>query len=390
MIALETKTVTSTNLYTVGSSVAFAALPASPSQHRIFVRIRITDNINAASSRTVEVTLMDILGEIDYSNGTRYIPTGGTPVDCPAEFYVGPAVIQGGTQVSVIVGLSDNSADTDITLVYTLFSDDLEYYLAYRAAETTPTADSPIDRIKDVSADTTSILARIGDYAGTGLNTVKGFFQALFRKDAGVTAANLPSEINEAENTVTGAYTGATDSVEALRDRGDAAWITATSVTVSDKTGFSLAATGADLILKTSTFALAIADAVWDEILSGHAVVGSTGAGLSAASASGDPWSTALPGAYGAGTAGAIIGQWAGTGDSSVTITVTDGTNPLENVNVWLTSDEAGTNIIRSGVTTALGVMDPKPNLDDGTYYVWTSKGGYTPDDQPTTIVVAA
>jgi hypothetical protein len=129
---------------------------------------------------------------------------------------------------------------------------------------------------------------------------------------------------------------------------------------------------------------------VWDEILSGHAVVGSTGAGLSAASASGDPWSTALPGAYGAGTAGAIIGQWAGTGDSSVTITVTDGTNPLENVNVWLTSDEAGTNIIRSGVTTALGVMDPKPNLDDGTYYVWTSKGGYTPDDQPTTIVVAA
>lgn len=52
-----------------------------------------------------------------------------------------------------------------------------------------------------------------------------------------------------------------------------------------------------------------IADAVWDEILSGHAGVGSTGAALSAAGGSGDPWSTALPGAYGSGTAGNIIGS---------------------------------------------------------------------------------
>jgi len=52
-----------------------------------------------------------------------------------------------------------------------------------------------------------------------------------------------------------------------------------------------------------------IADAVWDEILSGHAGVGSTGAALSAAGGSGDPWATALPGAYGAGTAGKIIGD---------------------------------------------------------------------------------
>ncbi len=42
--------------------------------------------------------------------------------------------------------------------------------------------------------------------------------------------------------------------------------------------------------------------------MSGHAGVGSAGAALSAAGGSGDPWSTALPGAYGAGTAGFIIG----------------------------------------------------------------------------------
>lgn len=51
-----------------------------------------------------------------------------------------------------------------------------------------------------------------------------------------------------------------------------------------------------------------IADQVWDEILSGHVIVGSAGAALSAAGGSGDPWSTALPGAYGAGTAGYIVG----------------------------------------------------------------------------------
>jgi hypothetical protein len=52
-----------------------------------------------------------------------------------------------------------------------------------------------------------------------------------------------------------------------------------------------------------------VADAVWDELLSGHAVSGSTGEALSAAGTAGDPWLTALPGAYGAGTAGKIIGD---------------------------------------------------------------------------------
>ncbi len=52
-----------------------------------------------------------------------------------------------------------------------------------------------------------------------------------------------------------------------------------------------------------------IADAVWDEILSGHLGVGSTGEALNAAGAAGDPWTTALPGAYGAGSAGKIIGD---------------------------------------------------------------------------------
>jgi len=51
-----------------------------------------------------------------------------------------------------------------------------------------------------------------------------------------------------------------------------------------------------------------VAAAVWDTTLASHATVGSTGAALAAAGGSGDPWATALPGSYGAGTAGNILG----------------------------------------------------------------------------------
>ena len=51
-----------------------------------------------------------------------------------------------------------------------------------------------------------------------------------------------------------------------------------------------------------------IADAVWDEVLSGHTTSGSAGASLSS---SGDPWSTTVPASYGEGTAGYRFGQFA-------------------------------------------------------------------------------
>jgi hypothetical protein len=70
------------------------------------------------------------------------------------------------------------------------------------------------------------------------------------------------------------------------------------------------AATGADVSGLSIPAASAIADAVWDEATAGHATAGSTGAALAAAGSAGDPWSTTLPGAYGAGTAGAIVGGW--------------------------------------------------------------------------------
>ena len=67
-----------------------------------------------------------------------------------------------------------------------------------------------------LEASSQSILARIGAFTGTGVNTILGFFRALLRSDASITT---PSDVG-------GTYTHTTDSTQAIRDRGDAAWIT--------------------------------------------------------------------------------------------------------------------------------------------------------------------
>jgi hypothetical protein len=55
-----------------------------------------------------------------------------------------------------------------------------------------------------------------------------------------------------------------------------------------------------------------VADAVWDEALSGHATAGTTGAALSAAGGAADPLLNAVPGSYASGTAGNALGRIVG------------------------------------------------------------------------------
>ena len=65
-----------------------------------------------------------------------------------------------------------------------------------------------------------------------------------------------------------------------------------------------------DLLLDgaSAPSAATVADAVWDEALAGHSGAGSAGAALTAAGSAGDPWATVIPGAYGEGTAGLLLG----------------------------------------------------------------------------------
>lgn len=61
--------------------------------------------------------------------------------------------------------------------------------------------------------------------------------------------------------------------------------------------------------VSTQTYVILPGISVWDDTLAEHLISGSTGASLNAAGSAGDPWNTALPGAYGAGTAGKIVGD---------------------------------------------------------------------------------
>ena len=95
----------------------------------------------------------------------------------------------------------------------------------------------------------------------------------------------------------------------------------------------------------------AVADAVWDEPISGHQTAGTAGA--------------------------ALVGASPGSGSTSWPITITDDNGiPIADVNVWVTTDVLGANVVASGKTDALGVAQPSFMLDAGDYYCWRQKSG--------------
>ncbi len=83
----------------------------------------------------------------------------------------------------------------------------------------------------------------------------------------------------------------------------------------------------------------------------------------------------------------------ASPGANEVTdLLINDGTDPVEGVEVWITTDSAGSNTIWVGTTNATGYPkdsnDANPFLDTGTYYAWCQKGGYS-FSNPTTLTVS-
>lgn len=97
-----------------------------------------------------------------------------------------------------------------------------------------------------------------------------------------------------------------------------------------------------------------IADAVWDEATVGHQTAGTTGKALTDAVTAGDPWSTALPGAYGAGTAGNIVGN-----NLNATITSRASQTSLDTVDDFVDTEVAAIKAKTDQLTfTAAGKLD--------------------------------
>lgn len=67
------------------------------------------------------------------------------------------------------------------------------------------------------AANQTTILARLGSWTGSGINTILGAFRALMAKASALT----PTDISTGTT-----FDNTTDALEAIRDRGDAAWTT--------------------------------------------------------------------------------------------------------------------------------------------------------------------
>jgi hypothetical protein len=117
---------------------------------------------------------------------------------------------------------------------------------------------------------------------------IKKWLRIMIRSDAFIAAdySDVTASINANTGSGIGSYNNTTESLRALHAHAED---TQTAVEALPAAG-------------------AIADAVWDEATSGHSTAGTTGKALTDAGSAGDPWSTALPGAYTAGSAGYILG----------------------------------------------------------------------------------
>lgn len=166
------------------------------------------------------------------------------------------------------------------------------------------------------SSSTPTVTLANSAHGGAAATLTLGGAGGLTATHTGNTTGSVGS-VTGAVGSVTGAVgsvTGAVGSVAAaVSITGDLSATMKTSVensvwnaaTASHQTAGT---TGLALTGATAPTAAAVADAVWDEAISGHLTGGSTGASLNGAGAAGDPWTASLPGAYGAGTAGAKIG----------------------------------------------------------------------------------
>lgn len=162
------------------------------------------------------------------------------------------------------------------------------------------TAGHRLGNVPDLVAGAAGGLFIAGTNAATTITTA---LTTTFTGNLTGSVASVTGAVGSVTGAV-GSVTGAVGSVTGLTNAtiADAVW----DETMADH--LTPGSTGAALNAATAPSAAAVADAVWDEAIVGHLGAGSTGAALNAAGAAGDPWSTPIPGAYGAGTAGLLVG----------------------------------------------------------------------------------
>lgn len=206
-------------------------------------------------------------------------------------------------------------------------------------------------------AQTGDSFARLGAPAGASISADVATKMATYTQPTGFLAATFPTTVASPTNITAGTITTTTNLTNLPSIPNN--WLTAAGIAASalngkgdwniGKTGYALSSAGVQAIWDALTSALTTVGSigklivdnlnatissrmasytqptgflaatfpttvaspalVWDEATAGHSTAGSTGKALTDAGSAGDPWSTAIPGAYGAGTAGKIVGD---------------------------------------------------------------------------------
>lgn len=208
-----------------------------------------------------------------------------------------------------------------------------------------------------LNANQTTILNRLGSITGTGMNTVLGFFQSLMRSDVTVSS------------DIGGTYDDATDSLQAIRDRGDAAWTTGSGGDATEAKQDTILAK----LLAYFQLALrkdaAIATDNATELTALNADGGSGAGSYDNTSDSDEAIADAV----------ALLSGSTGSGADNVTVNIKVAGVNVADADVWITSDSAGANVVAGTLQT-----DSNGNatflLDAGnTYYLFAQKDGMNP-----------
>lgn len=129
--------------------------------------------------------------------------------------------------------------------------------------------------------------------------------------DAKVASDVTIASVTGAVGSVTAGVTLAASAIQAIWDAATSALSTVGSIGkwILDKLDVVLSTRLAAAGYTAPPTAIANASATLDELLSGHVIPGSAGAGIAAAGAAGDPLLNNVPGSYASGTAGYILGN---------------------------------------------------------------------------------
>ena len=158
----------------------------------------------------------------------------------------------------------------------------------------------------------TTLLSRVGTPVGTLATDIAESYLRRNTAQAGAAATiTLDAGASAQDSLYVGDIIAIISGTGIGQSRQITAYVGATKVaTVSPSWTISPSASSIFQILPSSVpvSVASVVAGVWDEPIAGHLTAGTTGNKLNGASA-GDPWVTALPGAYGAGTAGNLVGN---------------------------------------------------------------------------------